>query len=69
MRWVTLGLPPPAPLLPGHLPVQRPASSDESGAEVPQLRVPVAQCFQVQLQVVVQVLVHEAHEVTSWAAR
>lgn len=49
--------------------MQRPASGDEGGAEVLQLRVPVAQRFQVQLQVVVQVLGHEAHEVAGWAAR
>lgn len=59
----------PSPPFPGHSPVQRPAGSDERGAEVTQLRVPVAQCLQVQLQVVVQVLGHETHEVAGRAAR
>lgn len=49
--------------------MQRPAGSDERGAEVTQLRVAVAQCLQVQLQVVVQVLGHETHEVAGRAAR
>lgn len=49
--------------------MQCPAGSGECGAEVPQLRVPVAQSLQVQLHVVGQVLGHEAHEVTGRAGR
>lgn len=48
--------------------MQCPAGSGEGGAEVPQLRVPVAQSLQV-LHVVRQVLGHEAHEVTGRAGR
>lgn len=53
----------------GHSPVQCPAGCDKRSAEMAQLWVPVAQRLQVQLQVVVQVLGHEAHEVTGRAAR
>lgn len=49
--------------------MQCPAGGDERSAEVAELRVAVAQSLQVQLQVVAQVLGHEAHEVAGWAAR